>query len=88
MTILENLYYGNIDELSRKSNVFLKDVNNEILCYDKLMAILNEEQKQLFEEYIQAYENKMDNFACEKYVNGFKTGFLIALESTKIKFPN
>ncbi|MBR1925905.1 MAG: hypothetical protein IJ837_03510 [Clostridia bacterium] len=86
MNIIEELYYGNIDEISRKSKAMLNQNPKENELYELIKSFLNENQKDIFEQYIQLYGEKLDNFACEKYVNGFKTGLLIGIESSKLEF--
>ena len=80
MNILRELYYGNIAEANEKMNIDEKKLNQETKCYDRLKAELNEELNEILEEFIDLYGERLNNFAEDKYINGFKTGLLIAIE--------
>ena len=81
-SIIKELYYGNLREYDKEikcKNLSKKE--NEI--YSKLIESLSLEQKQLFDEYIKIQDNYSTKFAEEKYINGFKTGLLICIETNK-----
>ena len=80
MNILRELYYGQIAEVNEKMNIDEKKLKQETKCYDRLKAELNEEQNEVLEEFIDLYGERLNNFAEDKYINGFKTGLLIAIE--------
>lgn len=83
MNILKKLYYGQLDEASKKMNFDNKKLKQEINCYDMLKIKLNNEQNEILEEFIDLYSERLSNFAENKYINGFKTGLLIAIECFK-----
>ncbi len=86
MNILKELYYGNIAEISRTVKFNTKKLNKEEKLYNKLKENLSPEDLKLFKEYLELYDERLDKFAEEKYINGFKTGLLIGVECSKIKY--
>lgn len=86
MNILKELYYGNIAEISRTVKFNTKKLNKEEKLYNKLKENLSPEDLKLFKEYLELYDESLDKFAEEKYINGFKTGLLIGVECGKLKF--
>lgn len=86
MNILKELYYGNIAEISRTVKFNTKKLNKEEKLYNKLKENLSPEDLKLFKEYLVLYDERLDKFAEEKYINGFKTGLLIGVECGKLKF--
>ncbi len=86
MNILKELYYGNVSESSRVRKAELKPiVDKELALYQKLREQLNEEQKQQFEDFIELMSNRHGNELEDTYIQGFKTGLLIAIECSKIE---
>ena len=86
MNRLKELYYGNIAEISRTVKFNTKKLNKEEKLYNKLKENLSPEGLKLFKEYLVLYDERLDKFAEEKYINGFKTGLLIGVECGKPKF--
>ena len=86
MNILKELYYGNIAEISRTVKFNTKKLNKEEKLYNKLKENLSPEDLKLFKEYLELYDERLDKFTEEKYINGFKTGLLIGVECGKLKF--
>lgn len=86
MNILKELYYGNIAEISRAVKFNTKKLNKEEKLYNKLKENLSPEDLKLLKEYLDLYDERLDKFAEEKYINGFKTGLLIGVECSKIKY--
>ena len=86
MNRLKELYYGNIAEISRTVKFNTKKLNKEEKLYNKLKENLSPEDLKLFKEYLELYDERLDKFAEEKYINGFKTGLLIGVECSKIKY--
>lgn len=86
MNRLKELYYGNIAEISRTVKFNTKKLNKEEKLYNKLKENLSPEDLKLFKEYLVLYDERLDKFAEEKYINGFKTGLLIGVEYGKLKF--
>ena len=83
MNILKELYYGQICEISKTINSNKIKEKRELFCCDKLKAELTKEQNKIFEEFVDLYGERLNIFAEEKYINGFKLGFLIAVECYK-----
>ena len=82
MNILKQLYYGNIAEIHRKLPNKNKDL--ELKLYEELKDKLKEEQLKLFIKYIDIYGKRMDKALEDKYIQGFKTGLLIGMETKKL----
>jgi len=80
MTVLENLYNGNIeptDSDSLKNNVRYKEGLRLVgRLQDESASTLNEEQKELFEKYLTA-ENEISVVINE---GTFKTGYRLATQ--------
>ncbi len=80
MTVLENLYNGNIeptDSESLKNNIRYKEGLRFVgRLQEELSATLNKEQKELFEKYITA-ENELSIVINEET---FKTGYRLATQ--------
>ena len=80
MTVLENLYNGNIeptDSESLKNNVRYKEGLRLVGRLQEEMAeTLNEEQKEIFEKYLMA-ENELSIIINEE---AFKTGYRLATQ--------
>ena len=81
--VLDELYYGNINESERWLGKIAETEEYKKYCEstDKLIATFSEEQQQLFNEFFLAsggYES-----VCMKrtYKNGVKLGMALALES-------
>ena len=86
MNILQELYYGNIGEVSRKRNPkFTPNINKELALYNDICKLLNKEQKELVEKFLDLCAENHGNELEDTYIQGFKTGLLIAFESTKIE---
>ena len=81
MSILEQLYYGNLtDSFHQASEEYKKLYDKEMLAYEKLVNVLNDEQKELFENFLTTIHSSS---SCEKkdaYIIGFKTGLQIGIE--------
>lgn len=86
MSILRELYYGNIAEISRKTRFDIKKYKKAEKLYDQLKNNLSPENFKLLTEYLELYDERLDKFAEDKYINGFKTGLLIGVECSKIRF--
>ena len=82
MKILEELYYGNIAEISRKLKKW--DREKEGKLYDEIKELLPEEKKEVIDEFIDELLNFYDEQLIDKYIQGFKTGTLIGLEIANI----
>ena len=86
MKILEELFYGNVDETSRKIDATLKAKRRkEVELSNELMNLLPEKERPKFERLLVMID---DNYAYElkdKYIQGLKTGILIGVESSQIE---
>jgi len=86
MKILEELFYGNIDETARNmSENFKKNNKKEVELINEIMELLPEKEKPKFEKLLVMID---DNYAYElkdKYIQGVKTGILIGVESSQIE---
>ena len=51
----------------------------------KLKDTLSKEDFKLFSQYIDLFQKRVDKDLEEKYIQGFKTGLQIGIESSKIK---
>ncbi len=86
MNILQELYYGNVSECDRKMipNI-LHEIDKELALYNKFREQLNNDEKAQFEDFITQMTNRHGLELEEKYIQGFKTGLLIAIESLNIE---
>lgn len=86
-SILHELYIGNLDELyailDKKLMGSAKDEENK--TYDKLYATLTEEQKQLLDPFLDLLSDRYADIEEYRYIKGFKTGLLIAVECFDFK---
>lgn len=82
-SILEEFYYGNIDpgtaELSRTAK-YDRALEKIIASEEKLLKLLNEPEKLLFNEFSEAQEEMHESFIAEKFSLGFKLGVLFMTE--------
>ena len=86
MKILEELFYGNVDESTRKIGAYLKNKRKkEFELSNEIMELLPEKERPKFEKLLVMID---DNYAYElkdKYIQGVKTGILIGVESSQIE---
>ena len=87
INILEELYLGNINELNRKK-VTKDDINKygDSDAFDKLKNTLSIEQYNLLDDYLDKLGMANSDIIINNYIQGFKTGLLIGIESADIKF--
>ena len=83
MTILENLYYGNIAPFERKISDG-EAIEKAVFLEDKLKSELTEEQKALFEEF----EKADSDVSCKEEVRAFTAGFKLGVRLIKEVFEN
>ena len=83
MTILENLYYGNIAPFERKITDG-KMLEKAVLLEDKLKAELTEQQFALFEEF----EKADSDVSCKEEVRAFTAGFKLGARLIREVFEN
>lgn len=79
-SIIEELYYGNIDA---KEDIILpeKKRKKELALYDKLKATLSKESDELFEKFIEITEDHYDELMRMIFKRGVSTGIMIASEA-------
>ncbi len=83
MSILVNLYYGNIHP---NEHSFLNGINNSELIENavhlekKLRAALTERQKSLLEQFEKADAEISDRHGLQAFTNGFRLAALLMLE--------
>lgn len=84
MTILEELYHGNINPSESESlNNNIEYINLISLtshAHDKLIAALNDEQKKLFDNYIINAEKLSSIIEVNCFKVGFKLGARFTIE--------
>ena len=79
-SIIEELYYGNIDA---KEDIELpeKKRKKELALYDKLKATLSKGSDELFEKFIEITEDHYDELMRMIFKRGLSTGIMIASEA-------
>lgn len=83
MHILEELYLGGVrpGERTGKQNAqYKKALNEAIKTSDTLIATLTDEQKQLFEDFMDAQREVSILTDVETFIYGFRTGAKIMLD--------
>lgn len=83
MRILEELWYGNINDNSRllKYNVKLTEMLNLLSRNaDNLMENLSENEKETFEKYKDCIAEISQITECENFIKGFRLGVLMMIE--------
>lgn len=91
MTILEDLYYGNIvpaEKGIKKGSKYSKLLNLAARNEEKLSATLTKEQKILFEKYKDCTIEMSGISEKEAFVEGVKLGVKIIVESYTGESPN
>lgn len=70
INILRELYYGNINEICAKLDKEIVGIENdeEYRTYKKMYATFNEEQKQLFEKFLELYSTRYDKLVERRYM--------------------
>ena len=83
MNIFRELFYGNICECDKKRLATRDAQEKELKLYDKLKNKLNEEDKNLIDEFIDCCEDNHEKDYIGFYADGIITGLLIGLEVDK-----
>ena len=85
MTILEELYHGNINPSESESLRSNPEYKNLIAltaqAQDKLIAALNDEHKKLFDNYIVNVEELSTIIEVNCFKTGFKLGARLTIEA-------
>ena len=82
--ILEELYYGNIRPDTRyysQNSEFVELARLKTVNQDKLLALLNDNGKDLFEKYSEAQSDMEDMIRYSNFTYGFKLGVLLMAEA-------
>ena len=86
MKILEELFYGNVDETARNmSEYFKKNSKKEIELINEIMELLPEKERPKFEKLLVIIDDNYSYELKDKYIQGVKTGILIGVESSQIE---
>lgn len=82
MRILEELWYGNInDSRSMKNNAKLTELLDLLSRNaDNLMVGLSEKEKETFEKYKDCSAEISEITECENFIKGFRLGVLMMIE--------
>lgn len=82
-SIIDLIFDGEIDERNRVEKPKDLSKDKEYIAYEKLIASLSEEQKELLEEIMKEQAIKEGETFKKIYSRGFKLGLLIGLETAK-----
>lgn len=83
MQILEELYVGDVrpgERSFKRNSQYGRALNESADAVDRLIAILSDEQKKLFEEYMDAQQEVMVLTDAETFIYGFRTGAKIMMD--------
>ena len=86
MTILENLWFGNISPVEaeiEKGSEYDKLLRQVVIAEKNMIDNLSEEQKQLLNNYKEAQMKLYCHSESQAFVKGFKLGATIIIEVTK-----
>ena len=82
--IIEELFYGNLEpqELTTELTPRLKKKLSELVKKeDELTSKLSEEEKELFSNYVSAYNEFSSISICDGFVSGFRFGARFAYDT-------
>ena len=83
MQILEDLYLGNIrpnERFFKRNSQYAKALDEVVKVGDALTASLNEEEKKLFEDFMDAQREVTVLTDCETFCYAFKLGAKIMMD--------
>ena len=83
MQILEELYVGDVrpgERSFKRNSQYGRALNESAEAADRLIAVLSEEQKKLFEEYMDAQREVMVLTDAETFIYGFRLGAKIMMD--------
>ena len=83
MQILEELYIGNVrpgERSFKRNSQYGRALAESADAADKLIAVLTDQQRKLFEEYMDAQREVMVLTDAETFIYGFRTGAKIMLD--------
>ena len=82
--VLEELYYGNIQPNSKRygqDSPFVKAAKLKNIHLEKLMASLNDAEKDIFEKYCEAKGDIEEISRQDNFTYGFKLGTMLMIET-------
>lgn len=83
MQILEDLYLGDIrpnEPFFKRNSQYAKALDEVVKVGDTLTASLNEDEKKLFEDFMDAQREVNILTDCETFMYGFKVGAKIMMD--------
>ena len=82
MDVLEDLWGGkvNLHEKGFPSKQYARAMQKLANCGEKLMSVLNEEQRKMFSEYVDDQLEVSIIADCASFIDGFKLGARIILD--------
>ena len=83
MQILEALYIGGVrpgERSFKRNSQYGRALDESADAADRLIAVLSEEQKKLFEEFMDAQREVMVLTDAETFIYGFRTGAKIMMD--------
>ena len=83
MQILEELYVGDVrpgERSFKRNSQYGRALDESVDAADRLIAVLSEEQKKLFEEFMDAQREVMVLTDAETFIYGFRTGAKIMMD--------
>lgn len=84
-SMIEEVYFSNesICEQIEPTKEYKKFSDEAFRLYDKLSGILTEEQKELFEDFVNKNMDERAEAEIMHFKKGFKTGLLLAMECSE-----
>ena len=82
-SVLEELFNGNIcseDKNGEQDSTLKKAIHFKQINFDKLMAVLNEPEREIFEKYLDAQNNVEDITRYNTFTYALKFGVLFMTE--------
>ena len=83
MQILEELYVGDVrpgERSFKRNSQYARALNESADAADRLIAVLSEEQKKLFEEFMDAQREVSVFTDAETFIYGFRLGAKIMMD--------
>ena len=83
MSILEELYYGNInpsEKFVKKGSEYHKTTKELLLLEEKLYKTINKEEKAIYEEISENRCRLEDMAEKERFIDGFRVGAMVLYE--------
>ena len=84
MNTLEKLYYGEIRGIEiETSKEYRKASERELKIYEKIKETFNENDLELFEDFLKHFQESESILQKDLFILGFKSGLLLGIECTK-----